>query len=260
MDRQSDSAEFTGQLAGLRPQMRSFALRMLAHPEDAEDAVQDTMLKAMNARRQFRAESSLKTWAFSILTRTCLDQLRQRRRYTWDAQVAAKQSPDVDHRPLIAELRREDAMYDAREHLAFCFSCVGRTISPEESAAVLLKEVMGFTNREAAKVCGTSESVHRHRLSAGRRAMRDVFDDLCGLVSKKGVCYQCSELRDKARSQRGGGPELSGDREGAFDSRVAVARDADLADGASAALHRIMFRAVRQVGEQATMSGSVAEG
>jgi DNA-directed RNA polymerase specialized sigma24 family protein len=89
------------ELDELMPRMRSFALRMLAHPEDAEDAVQ---------------ESTVATWLFSILTRVCIDRLRARRRYLWNAQDITRTSDEVDHSLVGVELRREDARFEAREH------------------------------------------------------------------------------------------------------------------------------------------------
>lgn len=236
-------------LREMLPKLRSFALRMVAHPEDAEDVVQEALLKAVKKASTFREESSFETWVFSILTRACLDHLRQRRRYTWDAQEATRTSSAVDHSEVVEALQGEGARFDAREHIAFCFSCVARTLSPEEAAAVLLKEVFGFTNREAAKISGISESVHRHRMAAGRRAMQDTFARLCGLISKSGVCYQCEALQGRSADPRGPIPELPSAPEPSFDLRVAIARGADLEGGVSAELHRVMFRAVRVVGE-----------
>jgi RNA polymerase sigma-70 factor (ECF subfamily) len=235
----------------LMPRMRSFALRMLAHPEDAEDAVQDALVKAHAARDGFRGQSTVATWLFSILTRVCIDRLRARRRYLWNAQDITRTSDEVDHSLVGVELRREDARFEAREHIAFCFSCVGRTLPPEEAAAVMLKEVFGHSNRESADIAGVSESVHRHRLAAGRRAMTDVFDNLCGLVAKTGVCHQCKGLREHAPPDKRGRelPVLSSDADEAWSQRVEIARDADMRSGSSAGLHRVMFRAVQQVGE-----------
>jgi RNA polymerase sigma-70 factor (ECF subfamily) len=244
-----DDAELQASIRALIPRLRSFALRLVAHPEDAEDCVQDSLLKATKSLKSFRGESSFETWVFSIVTRTCLDLLRHRRRYTWEAQETARTSEEVDHGQVLAALKDENARFDAREHLAFCFSCVGRTLSPEEAAAVLLKEIFGFSNREAAKISGVSEPVHRHRLAAGRQGMQDVFAKLCGLVSKNGVCHQCKGLRNRASVKRGALPVLPLKAEASYEARVSIVRDADLSLGVSAELHRVMFRAVRKVGE-----------
>ena len=84
--------------------------------------------------------------------------------------------------------------FDAKQHVAYCFVCIGRSLPPDEQAALVLRDVMEFSNREAANVLGTSESVLRHRLAAARNAMKGRYDGLCALVSKGGICHQCSGL------------------------------------------------------------------
>lgn len=230
----------------LLPRLQAFSLRMVAHPEDAAELVQDTLLRAHQALPEFRGTAKFSTWMFSILTRRCLDHLRKRRRWRWDAQVRTRDDPDAPHAQVRAALREPGAQFDAREHISFCFSCVARSLSPEEAAALLLREVFGYGNREAARICDVSESVLRHRLSAARHAMQDAFDGLCGLVSKSGVCHQCAGLRDHAPiGQRGDPvPELPGERDERWRVRLRIVRGADLEGGAAAKLHALMFRAV----------------
>ncbi|MCA9706971.1 MAG: RNA polymerase sigma factor, partial [Myxococcales bacterium] len=230
----------------LLPRLEAFALRMLAHPDDAAEAVQDALLKAHQGLAGFRGEARFETWLLSILTRVCIDALRARQRWRWDAQAHARTDPQAPHHAVLEQLRAPDAGFEAREHIAFCLCCVSRSLPPEEAAAVLLREVFGLRNKEAARACGVSESVLRHRLSAGRTAMKDAFEGLCGLVSKAGVCYQCEGLRDRTPAERQGEalPDLSGDREASLRRRLAIVRDADLEHGRAAALHRLMFRAV----------------
>ncbi len=242
-----DSFEAT--VRPLLPKLRSFALRMVAHPDDAEELVQDALLKAHRGLDGYAARSSLSTWLFSILTRCCLDHLRKRRRWRWDAQHHARTDPSGPHDAVLEALAEPDSMYDAREHLAFCFSCVGRSLSPEEAAALLLREVFEFSNRDAAKICDVSESVLRHRLSAARHAMQDAYEGLCGLVAKTGVCHQCAGLRDAAPARNRGPevPQLPADRDDRWRVRLDIVRDADVTDGRAAQLHRLMFRAVARV-------------
>lgn len=244
-----DRESFESSVRPLLPKLRSFALRMVAHPDDAEELVQDALLKAHRGLASYRGGSALSTWVFSILTRCCLDHLRKRRRWRWDAQHHARADPDAPHDEVMAMLAKPGSEYDAREHLAFCFSCVARSLSPEEAAALLLREVFEFSNREAATICGVSESVLRHRLSAARHAMQDAYEGLCGLVAKTGVCHQCSGLRDAAPAQNRGvpTPELPASREGRWRVRLDVVRDADLLEGKAADLHRFMFRLVGTV-------------
>ena len=230
----------------LLPRLEAFATRMVSHPDDAAELVQDALLKAHQGMAGFREDASFSTWLFSILTRCCLDHLRKRRRWRWDAQAHTRVDPDAPHAEVVALLRRPDAQFDAREHIAFCFSCVSRSLPPEEAAAIFLREVYGHTNREAAKICGVSESVLRHRLSAGRRAMQDAFEDLCGLINKDGVCHQCAGLRDQVAPERRGGPipTLPRDRDEGFRVRLRVVQDAPTGAGELDKLHRLMARAI----------------
>jgi len=242
--RAGEEGAFDTLVRPLLPRLEAFAYRMLAHPDDAAEAVQDALLKAHQGLAGFRGDARFGTWLFSIVTRVCIDQLRSRQRWRWDAQAHTRADPEAPHDAVIEHLQAPDMGFEAREHIAFCFSCVSRSLPPEEAAAILLREVFGFRNKEAARICGVSESVLRHRLSAGRTAMQDAFEGLCGLVSKTGVCYQCKGLRDRAEHQGEGLPDFSGEREGAFVRRLAIVQDADLEGGRSAALHRLMFRAV----------------
>jgi RNA polymerase sigma-70 factor (ECF subfamily) len=210
------------------------------------EAVQEALLRAHQGLPRFRSDAKLGTWLFSIVTRVCIDELRAQERWRWDAQAHARADPHAPHDAVIEQLRAPDAGFEAREHIAFCFACVSRSLPPEEAAAVLLREMFGFRNREAAEICGVSESVLRHRLSAGRAAMQDAFEGLCGLVRKEGVCYQCHGLRERTPAERRGEPlpDLAGEREAAFRHRLVVIQGADLEHGRAAELHRLMFRVV----------------
>ena len=103
-----------------------------------------------------------------------------------------------------ARSARPEFRYEVSEHVAYCFSCIGRALEPEEAAAVLLVEVFELAAGEAAKALDLSESTFRHRLASGRRAMTAGFDDLCALVNKRGACHQCATLRDASPADRRG--------------------------------------------------------
>src|SRR5262249_37729666 len=84
------------------------------------------------------------------------------------------------------------------QHIAFCFTCIGRSLEPEAQAALILKDMLEFENAEAAKVLDLTEPKFRHLLADARTAMREQYANLCALVSKTGACYQCRALRDLA--------------------------------------------------------------
>jgi RNA polymerase sigma-70 factor, ECF subfamily len=234
------------------PALRSFVLRMVMQPQDAEDLAQDALLQAYEKLAGFRGDSSFRTWLFTIATRKCIDHLRTRRRWPVLAQtqVAGEHVASAER---MAELVRAasstDLAYDYREHIAYCFSCIGRTLEPEDAAALLLRDVFELSNAEAARAVGVSTSVLRHRLSHARRHMVAVFDGLCALVSKQGACWQCSELRDALPADRRGAavePIAASDSDGtvAYRKRLPIVRAARLgADGQGAnPLHDYIIR------------------
>ena len=114
----------------------------------------------------------------------------------------------------------------------------------------MLKEVLEFTNQEAAAILRVSEPVFRHRLSDARAKMTHAFDGLCALINKTGVCYQCQGLREIAgekKSRREPGPNRSSARcrsesGNLFDARTAIVRDGDLESGTTRQMHDMFYQ------------------
>ncbi|MDX1417855.1 MAG: sigma-70 region 4 domain-containing protein, partial [Candidatus Promineifilaceae bacterium] len=84
--------------------------------------------------------------------------------------------------------------FEIKEHIAFCFTCVSRSLPLEQQLALLLKEVYGFKVKEIAKIINRSEAMVKYYLHLGRGKMIEIFDNRCSLINKQGVCYQCTEL------------------------------------------------------------------
>ena len=83
-----DEAAFERLVAPLRPRLRSVIRRMVGHPEDAEDVLQEALLKAWQGIAGFEGSSSLSTWLTSIASRSAVDFLRRQKRWRSEAQVA----------------------------------------------------------------------------------------------------------------------------------------------------------------------------
>ncbi len=235
--------QFESLLEPHRGLLRGYVYRMLGHAPDAEDVLQDTLLKAVERFESLRADAAFKSWIFQIATRTCLDHLRKKKRWRPFSQHYAEVECDgnvEERQKVIDSVRDADHAYDVREHIAFCFTCVGRSLEPEHQAALVLREILGFSNREAADVLGVTESVLRHRLSDARKSMRESFAGLCTLVSKEGLCWQCASFRkvtDKGRK----GPDLPVLSENSWIERVAIARENHFVDGAASGLQDVLF-------------------
>ncbi len=224
--------------------MKNLVRRMVGHPQDSEDIAQDALVRAYTRLGTFRGESSLSTWLCAIATRVAIDHLATRRADR-DIKLALKQYVHETMDDPFWALVKTTA-FDAREHIAFCFGCVSRSLPVEEQAALVLRDVLELSNDEAAHALDVTTSVLRHRLASARAAMQERYAGLCRLVSKDGVCYQCEGLRDAfPDEQRGPAVPVIADAqpEGAMRKRLAIVRDADL-DGPSRELHAFLWRAV----------------
>jgi RNA polymerase sigma-70 factor (ECF subfamily) len=258
-DRSSeDSALFHRALGGDReafdeliranlPRLRAVVRRMVGHPDETDDLVQESLLRAWNARGSFRGDAAFATWLCAIGTRVAIDHLRTRKRWRPRAQVAyanACMQRDELAEEVGTTLAAPDFAYEAREHIAFCFSCVGRSLPPEQQAALLLVEVLGLKGREAATALEMSESVFRHTLASARQSMTGIYEGLCTLVNKTGVCYQCRGLREGTHEAGRGEPipELT-----TIKDRMAIVRSGDVDSGVSQRLHDLFWRRISEI-------------
>lgn len=235
-------ADFDAQLPTHLPALHALARRLVGNQDDAEDLVQEALARAAKNLAAFREDSSLKTWLFSITTRLAIDQLRAAKR--WDKQVMIDACDEKGAASVSEKFSDPSVAFDVAQHIAFCFTCIGRTLEPEAQAALVLREVMGLENAEAATVLDTTEPKLRHALAAARDTMRAEYDGLCALVNKNGACYQCRALREMAPAGRKG-PELPPSPLG-FDQRLAVLRAAHAAPGADPRLSEYFFEYTRR--------------
>ena len=188
----------TDEFEKVRPQLKSFVLRMTASVEDTEDLIQDTFIKSFQNIQTFKGNSSLKTWIFTIASNLCKNFLRSKK--LWPENVTdiskeeALKSPDLITKMMDINATSSFGDFEIREHIAFCFSCIGKSLPIEQQVALLLKEIYEFKVNEIAEILELTEGAVKHLLFSSRQKMTDIFDKRCSLVSKLGFCHQCSEL------------------------------------------------------------------
>ena len=252
-----DEAAFLRLVDPWRKPLFAYIYRMVTRRPDAEDLLQDVLVRVLENLREYRGEGSFKSWLFGIATHVCLDHLRHKKRWRVDAQLEAEKHAEQSQaaiKKLGEVMSRPDFAFEIREHIAYCFACLGRTLEPEEQAALLLKEVLGFGAEEGAKILRVSEPVFRHRLSAARKTMTETYEGLCQLVSKGGACWQCRGLREFAAEPHRGtdlvqievAPGVSVTPENLFDERLRIVRESDLEEGRTRDLHTWFFQVTTQ--------------
>lgn len=222
-------------------QLKSYLLRITASVADAEDIAQDTYIKAVEKMNTFRGESSLKTWFFAIASNLAKDNLRAQKRWTENVTDITKAAA-LNNRQFLTEamnirMSSPNGQYEAREHIAFCFTCISKSLPLEQQLCIFLKEVYEFKVSEIVTILGTSEAMVKYYLHTGRSKMIAIFDGRCALINKKGVCHQCSELNGLFNPKQNTQEELmkidlvkeaeKGEKEHLFDLRMQILRDID---------------------------------
>lgn len=179
-------------------QLKSYLLRITASVTDAEDIVQETYLKAMEKLNSFKAESSLKTWLFAIASNIAKDNLRAKKRWVEHVTDIAKEAALSDQQffreSMHIRTHSLQGQFEIKEHIAFCFTCISKSLPLEQQISVLLKEVYEFKVSEIARILDTTEAMIKYYLHTGRSKMTDIFEGRCALINKQGICHQCSEL------------------------------------------------------------------
>jgi RNA polymerase sigma factor (sigma-70 family) len=148
---------FEDRLNALRPRLHRYCARMTGSAVNGEDVLQDTLVKALNARAQGVEVDNLEGWLFRIAHNTCLDFLRERSRNT-----VVSLTEDIEAAPI------PDA-----EIVAVSFQTFLRL--PElQRCAVILKDVLGHSIDEIAGIAGCSSAGAKSALQRGRVALREI--------------------------------------------------------------------------------------
>ncbi|CAB1055426.1 RNA polymerase sigma factor RpoE [Olavius sp. associated proteobacterium Delta 1] len=170
------------------------ALRMLAHPEDAEDAAQEILIKVITHLSSFRKESKFMTWVYRIsanhllTTRKRRVELREANFEKCQRQID-KGFADTWH-PSVSEAMQKLIVEELRiDCLQTLLQCLDRNLR----IAYTLGEVFEVNSVEGAYILEISPLAFRKRLSRARKLMRKFMLKNCGLINLENLCY-CERL------------------------------------------------------------------
>jgi RNA polymerase sigma-70 factor, ECF subfamily len=150
-----------------RAELRAHCYRMLGSLHDAEDALQDALLRAWKGLQRFEGRSSVRTWLYRIATNACLDLLERRPKHP-----AEWPDPFPDELLEVEDgLASPDARYEQREGVELAFVAALQHLPATQRAALLLRDVLGFSAKETAATLDTTVPAVNGALRRARAAV-----------------------------------------------------------------------------------------
>ena len=173
-DEKSNASPETGDFDSVVEEHSSFvynvAYRMMGNPEDAEDVVQDAFLSAYRAFDRFRGQSKVTTWLYRITVNAALMKLRKTKLARTLTQTGVEDMEIVDWS---ASPERGAADSELQEKLRAGID----QLEPDLRAVVVLRDVEGLSNTEAAAVLDVTVSALKSRLHQARVLLRKYLSD-----------------------------------------------------------------------------------
>jgi RNA polymerase sigma-70 factor, ECF subfamily len=178
--REGDEAAFEQVVAPHRRELQAHCYRMLGSRHDAEDALQETLVRAWRALAAFEGRSSVRAWLYTISTNVCLTAIEQRGRRALPVDFG--QAPDADEvswlEPYPDDLVEDgraapQARYELRESVELAFVAAMQHLPGNQRAALLMFEVLGFSAREIADALDTTPASVNSALQRARKVVEE---------------------------------------------------------------------------------------
>jgi RNA polymerase sigma-70 factor, ECF subfamily len=169
--RAGDQDAFGRLIDPYRSELHAHCYRMLGSVHDAEDALQETLLRAWRGLARFEARSSLRSWLYRIATNACLRAVERRPMRVLPIDYGpATADPHVFDEPIVEsvwvepypdanladEVAGPEARYEQRESVELAFIAALQHLPAQQRAVLILRDVLGFTGAEVADVLETS--------------------------------------------------------------------------------------------------------
>jgi RNA polymerase sigma-70 factor (ECF subfamily) len=186
--RDGDEGAFRDLIEPHRAELHAHCYRMLGSVQDAEDALQEALLRAWRGLPRFEGRSAPRSWLYRIATNTCLDSIARRRKRVLPVDYGPPADPaDDPGEPLGDSVWVEpypderfgiedgyaapEARYEQREAVELAFIAALQHLPPRQRAALILRDVLGLSAREVAEALETSVASVNSALQRARKAV-----------------------------------------------------------------------------------------
>ena len=173
-----DEAAFTSLTAAHRHELHVHSYRMLGNFEQAEDAVQEALLRAWRGRATFDGGPGARAWLYRIVTTTCIDLIRQSgrqvRQLTSFAEVPWLQPyPDTLLDRAAADAEQPERAVIARETIELAYLAVIQLLPARQRAVLLLRDVQGYSAADTAAILDLTVPAANSALQRARQTLRE---------------------------------------------------------------------------------------
>jgi RNA polymerase sigma-70 factor, ECF subfamily len=185
-----------------RRELTAYCYRMLGSPFEAEDAVQEALLRAWRALERFEGRASVRSWLYRIATNVCLDMLGGRERRARPMDLGPARPPDGPIGEILPEVTWIEpipdgriapeggdpaAVAESRETIRLAFVAALQRLPPRQRAALILCEVLHWKAAEAAELLDTSVAAVNSALQRARSTLEAsaVHDPGSGALSER---------------------------------------------------------------------------
>jgi RNA polymerase sigma-70 factor (ECF subfamily) len=186
--RDGDENAFGRLVEAHRGELHAHCYRMLGSVHDAEDALQDALLRAWRGMARFEGRSSLRSWLYTIATNTCLNVISRRPKRVLPVDYGPANDPhDAPGEPVVESVWLEpypdemlgvedgfaapEARYERREGVELAFIAALQHLPATQRAVLILREVLGFSAREVAASLETTVASVNSALQRARAAV-----------------------------------------------------------------------------------------
>jgi RNA polymerase sigma-70 factor (ECF subfamily) len=176
--RRGDAAALETLLVRYQPHLYRFGLRMCGNVEDAGDVAQESLISMARSLRDFRGDSSVSSWLYTIARRFCIK--KRRRSKFAPAREDSLDAPETNAANRLADPAPNPEQTATNRELGTALTRAIDALDPPQREVLVLRDVEGLPAREVAKVLGISIDAVKSRLHRARVAVRDELAPVLG--------------------------------------------------------------------------------